>query len=316
MKASDLLTRDEIHALTRRSNWRGALAVAGTWAGVAAIFAGAAWLAHPVAFMAAAVLLGGRQHALAVLMHEAAHGMLFRHAWLNHGVGQWLCAYPVWTDLERYRKHHLGHHAHTGTAADPDLVLTEPFPCTRRALARKIMRDVLGISGVRRIIGQLLMDFELREYSASELALPIRLSSPWMHLRTGLRRLAPVAAMNGLLLAVLAAAGHAELFWAWALAYLTWFGLFLRLRAIAEHAGTAVSPDIFVNTRTTYASVAARWFLAPHNVNYHVEHHLLPTMPMHNLPRAHQLLRERGALAAGSVAHGYAAVFDRVSSRP
>jgi fatty acid desaturase len=175
---------------------------------------------------------------------------------------------------------------------------------------------VLGISGVRRIIGQLLMDFELREYSASELALPIRLSSPWMHLRAGLRRLAPVAAMNGLLLAVLAAAGHAGLFWAWALAYLTWFGLFLRLRAIAEHAGMAVSPDIFLNTRTTYASAAARWFLAPHNVNYHVEHHLLPTMPMHHLPRAHRLLRERGALAPGTVGHGYGEVLERVSSRP
>jgi fatty acid desaturase len=314
MKLISQLTRDEIRALTRRSDWHGALAVAGTWAGIAAIFAGAVWLAHPVTFVVAAVLLGGRQHALAVLMHEAAHGVLFRRRWLNEVTGQWLCAYPVWTDLRRYRKHHIRHHAHTGTARDPDLGLIRPFPCSRQMLARKLARDVLGISGLRRIAAQLLMDFEFREYSASELAMPIRLSSPWMHLRMGLRRLAPVVAVNGLLLAILASAGHAWLFWVWALAYLTWFGLFLRLRVIAEHAGMAASPDISLNTRTTYASAVARWFLAPHHVNYHLEHHLLPTMPMRFLPRAHQLLRERGALPPGSAVSGYRAVLNKVSS--
>jgi fatty acid desaturase len=95
MKLISQLTRDEIRALTRRSDWHGALAVAGTWAGIAAIFAGAVWLAHPVTFVVAAVLLGGRQHALAVLMHEAAHGRIFRRSWLNEVAGQWLPTMPM-----------------------------------------------------------------------------------------------------------------------------------------------------------------------------------------------------------------------------
>ena len=314
MKASEVLTRDELHALTRRSDAHGLLAVLGTWAGIAAIFAGAAAVPHPLTWLAAAVLLGGRQHALAVLMHEAAHGMLCRRRWLNDAIGHWLCGVPIWVDFSRYRRHHIGHHAHTGTAEDPDLSLTLPFPCTRKALARKLARDVTGISGIRRIAAQLLMDCEFLEYSASSPSVWRRHPRLRQHLLAGARRLAPVLAVNAGLLALLWTTGHPWLFAAWGLAYLTWLNLFLRVRAIAEHAGMAASPDIAENTRTTHASGLARLFIAPHNVQYHLEHHLVPTMPMRFLPRAHRLLRDRGVLPDASVGASHLQVLARVSA--
>src|SRR5512134_711040 len=157
LHASDVLTRDEIRGFTRTSNLVGALAIAWTWAVIAGVFVALAVWPNVATFVAAVVILGGRQLALAVLMHEAAHGTLFRTRFLNEVVTDWLCARPVWSDTARYRKHHLGHHAHTGTEKDPDLALALARPMTRGSLARKIARDLTGASGVRRVIGLFLI---------------------------------------------------------------------------------------------------------------------------------------------------------------
>ncbi|MBZ0237835.1 MAG: fatty acid desaturase family protein, partial [Deltaproteobacteria bacterium] len=145
--AADLLTRDEIRAFTRRSDAAGALAIAWSWLVIAGCFAALALVPHPLVFVGAVVVLGGRQLALAIAMHEAAHGTLFRTRWCNDVLADWLCARPVWSDTARYREHHLGHHAHTGTERDPDLGLALAEPMSRGSLARKLLRDVSGLSG-------------------------------------------------------------------------------------------------------------------------------------------------------------------------
>ena len=45
--------------------------------------------------------------------------------------------------------------------------------------------------------------------------------------------------------------------------------------------------------------------IAPNRVNYHLEHHLMMTVPHYKLPRFHRLLRERGVLDHACVANGY-----------
>ena len=79
-----------------------------------------------------------------------------------------------------------------------------------------------------------------------------------------------------------------------ALAYLTPFPLFLRIRSMAEHAGMQTSNTALTNTRTTRAGWIARSFVAPIHVNYHMEHHLMASVPYFKLPRMHKILRERG----------------------
>ena len=56
----------------------------------------------------------------------------------------------------------------------------------------------------------------------------------------------------------------------------------------------ADSADPLRNTRTTKAGLLARAFIAPYYVNYHLEHHLLMTVPLFQLPKFHRLLSERG----------------------
>jgi fatty acid desaturase len=58
-------------------------------------------------------------------------------------------------------------------------------------------------------------------------------------------------------------------------------------------------------TRTVRAGWLARLFIAPNRVQYHLEHHLLMTVPHYNLPRFHQMLAERGLLEGACVTDGY-----------
>jgi len=307
------LSRDEIRSLVRPSNAAGALAVAWSWLVIAGALAAVARWPHPLVFAAAVVVLGGRQLALAVLMHEAAHGTLFRTRWANERLADWLCARPVWSDFARYRRHHLAHHGHTGTDRDPDLGLAPVEPMTRGSLARKIARDLTGIAGARRVVGLLAIDAELLHFDVGGGVRRAPRRGAAHHLRALARNPWKPLLANAALFAVLALAGAAWVFAAWAVAYLTTFSLFLRIRSLAEHAGLERTDDPLRNTRTTRAGWLARITVAPLHVNLHLEHHLLPTVPWFRLPAMARLLAERDAVPPASRAAGYLDVLRRVS---
>lgn len=311
---TEVLSREEIAQLTQASDGRGALSMAVTAGLIAGAFALVALWPSWLTVLVALVILGGRQLGLAVLMHETAHRSLFRTRWLNEVLGRWLFGAPIWTDMQRYRRHHLGHHAFTGTERDPDLVLVTPFPTTRASLARKLLRDVLGLTGLKRIFGLVLMDFGVVSYSASGDVK--RQHKPLMeHLAEGARNLTPVMVSNGVLWLLLWSLGHGWLYLLWVGAYLTTFSLFMRIRSLAEHACTAETADVFRNTRTTQVGWLARLTVAPHDVGYHLEHHLLMTVPHYKLAQMRRTLRERGALERAPEAAGYLQVLRLVSSK-
>ncbi|MFU3620602.1 fatty acid desaturase [Pseudomonas paraeruginosa] len=319
-KLTQLFSRDEIRMLTRRSDLMGFAAVGFTWGVIALAFAAMAWasgqapaLAVPV-FLLAIALIAGRQLALAILMHDASHGTLFRHRWLNEVFADWVCARPIWNDLKKYRSHHLAHHARTGQADDPDLSLVAPFPTTRASLARKLLRDLSGLTGVKFFIGRFLMDAGyLRWTVANE---RVRLPADGQTFASRgllfLRNATPTLITNALLFGLLWTAGHAWLYLAWVVAYMTPFAAFVRIRSMAEHACTENVADNFLNTRTTRAGWIARATVAPINVNYHIEHHVMASVPYFRLPLMHRMLRERNATGAPP---GYLEVLRIVSSR-
>src|SRR5262249_4845634 len=159
---------------------------------------------HPVTFAIAVAVLGGRQLALGVLTHDAAHGSLFRTRWLNEVFADWACARPVWNDLARYRRHHLAHHAHTGTDLDPDLCLAAPFPVTRASLGRKLLRDALGVTGLKRILGLLAMDLEIVAYTVTPETRRLPRRPLREHLCAGARHIAGMLLTNAAILGALA----------------------------------------------------------------------------------------------------------------
>ncbi|MEK1908351.1 MAG: fatty acid desaturase family protein [Pseudomonas sp.] len=302
-KISDLFSREEIKALTQRSDWRGAWAVFSTWAVLALTFAALAWVqvnlplwALLLALPLALAIIGGRQLCLAILQHDAAHGTLFKSKWGNDVLADWLCARPVWNELHKYRPYHLVHHAKTSTEDDPDLSLVSGFPTTRQSLLRKLARDLFGVTGAKFVLGRVLMDAGVLKWTVANdvQRLPQAGRRWWDYPLTFLANAAGMLITNGLLLAVLWASGHAWLYAVWALAYVTPFPLFIRIRSMAEHACLEPSRDTLRNTRTTRAGWLARAFVAPIRVNYHIEHHLMASVPFFRLPQLHALLRERG----------------------
>src|SRR5262245_12989682 len=145
----DLVTREEIDGWLAMTDWKSWASIALDWGIVFAAMALVAVWTNPLMIVAALFLIGTRQLGLAVLMHEASHRSLLSDRRLNDWAGNWLCAYPVWSDLTPYRPYHLQHHAHTGDATDPDLGLIAPFPITRASLRRKIWRDLSGQTGAK-----------------------------------------------------------------------------------------------------------------------------------------------------------------------
>ena len=76
----------------------------------------------------------------------------------------------------------------------------------------------------------------------------------------------------------------------WIIPYFTVFLLFLYLRSVAEHFGSMDYEHELGSSRTVYPHLWERAFFAPHNVNYHLDHHLYPSVPFYNLPKLHALL--------------------------
>ncbi len=297
-----LLTIDPL-----RSWWM----IASNWLFIFAAMALVAWRPNVLTIVMALFVIGARQLGFAVVMHEAAHRTLFKSRAWNDWAGNWLAAYPVWTDTAPYRLYHLTHHAKTGTVEDPDLGLVTPFPITPASFRRKVWRDLSGQTGIKQAILVYKRDMGLgRRRSQREFGL-----SGGDRADVGWRKIVPVAITNAVLLAVLTLAGHPALYLLWVVAWLTTYRLVTRIRSIAEHSVVPDQLDPLRNTRTTRARWWERLLLAPNLVNYHYEHHLMMTVPHHNLPKLHRVLRERDLLPAGCFANGYLEVLRLATSR-
>jgi fatty acid desaturase len=291
---------DELLAFDDRRSWASVLV---NWGLVFASMAMVARWPNPLTVLLALFVIGGRQLGMSILMHEASHRTLFRHRALNDWAGNWLAAYPVWADLAPYRPYHLRHHAKNWTKGDPDLDLASPFPISRASLRRKIWRDLSGQTGFKRFAATLRRDLGMSAGKSKRQD------------QSAADALRGVVLSNLVLLALLTAAGHPALYLLWVGAWFTTYSLALRIRAIAEHAMPKDPADPFYNARTTLASWWERLLFAPNYVNYHLEHHLLMTVPHYKLPVFHRMLRERGLLEDANVSSGYAAVLEMASSK-
>jgi fatty acid desaturase len=299
-----VLSRAEIDDLLRPDDWRAWRTVISTWAIVFAAMAVVAIWPNPLTVVAAVFVIGARQLGLAVIMHDASHRSMFSSREKNEWVGSWLAAYPVWSDLHSYRTYHLGHHAHTWTKDDPDLKLATPFPITRDSLWRKIGRDLSGRTGLKFARFSIRRDFGTSGSWHEKLGRALR--SP---------RFRGMLVTNAALLGLCWAAGYPALYLLWVVAYLTTNTLVTRIRAIAEHSMPSDPEGQLQNTRTTRARWWERFLIAPNQVNYHLEHHLLMTVPPYNLPRMHRLLDERGVLRDALISDGYVGVLRDASSK-
>ncbi len=300
VKPEAFFTPDEWLLLSGRSSFKGLLLLAHCWLVIGlAMAVGVMW---PITIPIMVMVIGTRQLGLFILMHDAAHGLLHPNRRINDTAAKWFGGY----ELDAYRPYHLQHHRFVQQTADPDLVLSAPFPITPASLRRKIVRDLTGQTFVKQRFGPLLGKLKARQPNESAWAL--------IALEAKAQRVFLIS--NTIGLGLFAAAG---LWWAWLLMWLlpmaAWLPLVSRLRNIAEHALIVEnSTDPLRHARTAHANWLERALVAPYWVNYHCEHHMFTHIPCWHLAKAHRLLASKGVTERMEVQSSYPAVLRLAAS--
>ena len=269
------LSKQEIIELSKVRSSLSCLHIAAEWGMILSTI----YICHrargPLFYLLAVAFLGARQHALLILMHDGVHYRLFRNRWLNDWVTEILLAWPNLISARAYRRNHFAHHLYLNTDKDPDWARKQEnsdwsFPKGWNYLLRLLVRDLSGL-------GAIAFLRTVRSVSARDM----NVGKGFTYSRYGFYLAIAL---------ILIRANAVELFILyWCIPMFTWLMFIFRVRSIAEHSAIN-QPNANAATRTTCASLIERVFVAPKNVNYHIEHHLYPSVPFYRLPQLHALL--------------------------
>src|SRR5438874_7099313 len=294
------LASELVRELTRRSAWRASAAVFADVAVLAlAIGIALAYWPNPLALLPAIIVIGSRQHALFVIAHEAAHYLLYERRWLNDLAGR-ACAAAQGLSMCTYRVIHRLHHNNLYGALDPDTALHGGYPRGRMYLVRKLVKDLSGLTAWK-TYAYFLGGAPALNTATNVAVRPLDDTSAKLRAQARTDR-NTVIGFHIALLIVFAASGYlVQYLVLWVLPLVTVVQAILRLRAIAEHGATTDFSSPLTAARTNLGPAWLRWIIFPHNVNYHVEHHLYACVPQYNLPRLHAEMKRQGILEGAEV---------------
>ena len=307
-----MLTNLELRELSAPSGIRSTANIVMDWLAIIAIFALVIEYPSPIIYVLAFLAMGRQQLALAILMHDAAHRRLYESSQWNDWIGQILLGAPLIFSLQSYKTLHLKHHQNPLGPDDPDMSLIGGYPISKMSFGRKIARDLLGISYFKFIR---YFVFLARKSKPRQMEPPgQKMQALESKKKSGGRTfaLSSIFIVNTVLFFSLWQAGHPVLYFClWILPAVTVLQVLLRIRGVAEHAGFRENPNQMLNART----VINRWqtfIFAPHNVNYHVEHHLYPSIPYFRLPEVHRRMQIRGSLPFDNIYPGYGKILTEI----
>ena len=273
------LTKEELLKLSELSQLRSTFHILAEWSAIlTAIFLCQRHFSV-FAYLLTVAFIGARQHALLILMHDGVHYRLFRNRRLNDWTAEIVLAWPNLISARAYRRNHFGHHRFLNTPQDPDWARrqgdpTWVFPLHWSRLAMLMLRDLSGLGAIYYLRLALML-----------LSRDTGVSRGFLIARYGFYVTAT---------AILAwfGASHLLLMY-WFVPLFTWMTVIFRIRSIAEHSAIDGNTHAYAQTRSTHASLLEHIFVAPKNVNYHIEHHFYPSVPFYRLPRLHRTLMSK-----------------------
>lgn len=289
------MCRPEIRGDLRRiDDRRNAASVVVLWTWVIVMIGVAVWIGNPILYLAVFVLMGPIHARFAILMHESAHKLLFTNKRINDWVGTWLIAYPALVPVGLYRRGHLAHHREEFGPEEPDMAYYGGYRCDRRTLARRLVRDAVGISGWKNFL-PLVKAVRIAAYRRVALSILgaqfVLWAVSWA--MTGRWWIYPML---------------------WWLPWMTQWRVLNRLRAIAEHGGLTASGDRRVTTHTVRQSRLARFWIVPYNTGWHLAHHVDMGIPWRNLPAFHLELERAGYVTTGLTYPSYRALWSALAA--
>lgn len=239
----------------------------------------------------AVVLIGARQHALLILMHEFSHRQFSRtRPVLNDTLGDLLTALPFTITLFGFRRDHAAHHLHTATERDPNWVSCKgqdrfTFPKSAFDVVILLLKHSIGL-------------YSLHEFKTALVTSKMASQCPpSTQYRQWIFAVVVAVALTGFHLWL-------EALVYWLVPMFTVLMVLLYWRDVAEHF--AMPQPGHSASRTVIASWWERLLIAPHGVGFHAEHHLYPAVPGFRLPQVHAALMEDAAYAErAQVTQGY-----------
>lgn len=251
------------------------------------------WWLYPIVV----IMIGARQHALGVISHDIVHYRFLHNRKLADWIGNLFITWPMFFTINGYRSMHLRHHSHVNTMEDPDLVRRQGkwdwvFPKTKKQLYSLFLMDISGLNTLQYFKK---LFFYQHDQKLKNDYKKISIFHYWAQ-----------AIYYLILFVVLFLSDNlTNYFLFWVIPMLTWLKFAKRIRAMAEHFGIHNNHYDEI-TRTTLTNSFGKFLLCPHGINYHVEHHRYPGIPMYRLEDFHKALKGTGLFGKmGHISNGY-----------
>lgn len=243
--------------LRKIDNTKAAGLLAVDWLIIVAAMAVAGYLQHWAGYLLAVLVVGNRQHALAILGHDAAHRILFSNRKANDFFGALLTFWPLSVTLSGYRDWHMVHHRYLGTPEDSEHMVkrgwTNLGPMPKHKLVFLFITDLMGL-GAWEVIRQVIA---IKPVNWTE-------HLKWLALYL-------VAGV------VMYVTGTLWIGAIWVVSLYTSLWAIVRFRSITEHSG----PEKTIRFQPGFL---LKHLFFPHNTWCHYEHHNKPFVPSYNLP--------------------------------
>ena len=219
------------------------------------------------------------------LQHECTHKTPFKSVWINELVG-FVCGAIIIQPFLWFRYFHLVHHRYTNDPERDPEIMGHKKPETWREY-------LLFASTLNYWQSKLALLYRHLFFAINDAYVPTRA-------RRAVKIEALLLSLLYLFLSITMVFYSSALFWVWLLPLMVGFP-FLKLYHLAEHGMCPMVENKFVNTRTVVTNRLTK--LITWNMPYHTEHHLLPSVPFHQLPTLHKKVKTHLQITS----EGYAA---------
>lgn len=246
------------------------------WAIIISLMIAAIKLNHPVVYILSVFIIGSRQHALAIMGHDGAHYAACENRQLNDIMASVFVFWPLGIGINGYRKFHFAHHKKVGTPEDPELILKRlsrpqwELPAKNSKHITHLIKDLFGIS-YREL-------FKISRSIKSVGKIDI---------------IGPVTWWLVMIVTLFYFGQYIPLILWFASVFTSYWAVF-RLRVWFEHQGTT-------ETNRVHAVWWQKLIFAPHNVWYHYEHHLFPSVPFYNLDKVRNMEKGKSIISVGEL---------------
>jgi Na(+)-translocating NADH:ubiquinone oxidoreductase F subunit len=223
--------------------------------------------------------------------HECGHGTAFKTDWLNNVVYE-IASFMVLRESTIWRWSHTRHHSDTIIIGrDPEIAVPRPTEL------HKFIWNFFNIGAVRKYIKEVSLHIR-GKFTEEELTFLPEAERPAVIRRA---RIYVVIYLCVIGLAIYTGSILPLMFIGLPTLYGGWL---MVVYGYTQHAGLAENVlDHRLNCRTVYMNRLNRYLYW--NMNFHVEHHMFPLVPYHNLPKLHEIVKPDMPKPYASIVEAY-----------